>query len=118
MFVVMSKKPRPRQPAIYDGVPVPNRLKEIMRARKAAKLWPYSYEGVASVANVSRNTVVYLARGDYVPKLDSAYKIARALNCTVYDIWNEVEMSRFLNDLTEDMARAVIAAMKDEEDEG
>jgi DNA-binding XRE family transcriptional regulator len=113
----MEKKTRPRQPAIYDETPVPNRLKEILSSRKTSHLYPNSYATLASVANVSKNTVVYLARGDYVPKLDSAYKIARALNVTVYDIWNEIELERFLNELTEEQAVAVIAAME-AEDEG
>lgn len=108
----MKEPPPNRQPAIYDGVPVPNRIKEILRARKAAKLYPSSYVTLAAAANLSRNTVVYLARGDYVPKLDTAYKLARALNCTVYDLWNEIELERLMNDLTEEQAVAVVAAMR------
>ena len=115
----MAKPSRPRQPAIYDETPVPNRLKRILQQRKVNKLYPNSYATLAIAANVSKNTVVYLARGDYVPKLDSAYKIARALGCTVYDIWGEVELERFMNELTDDQAAMVVAAMKalDEEQE-
>lgn len=111
----MTKPSRPRQPAIYDENPVPNRLKEILRQRKVNKLYPNSYATLAAVANVSKNTVVYLARGDYVPKLDSAYKIARALGCTVYDIWSEIELDRFMNDLTDEQAAMVVAAMQADE---
>jgi DNA-binding XRE family transcriptional regulator len=97
--------------------PVPNRLKAILKQRKAAKMYPSSYASLAVCSNVSKNTVVFLARGDYFPKLDTAYKIARALNMTVYDIWSEVETRRFLNEITDDHADLVIAAMKGEYDE-
>lgn len=96
--------------------PVPNRLKEILLQRKLAKLYPSSYASLAVCSNVSKNTIVFLARGDYFPKLDTAYKIARALNCTVYDIWSEVENIRYLNEISEDHADLVIAAMKAEAD--
>ena len=108
----MTKRAKPRQPAVYEENPVPNRLKEILKQRKVHKLYPNSYATLALAANVSKNTVVYLARGDYVPKLDSAYKIARALNCTVYDIWGEVELERFMNELSDEQAAMVVAAMK------
>ena len=39
--------------------PVPNRIKEILRYRKIAKLYPSSYSTLAVESNVSRNTVIY-----------------------------------------------------------
>jgi DNA-binding XRE family transcriptional regulator len=42
-----------------------------------------------------------LAQGEYWPKLDTAYKIARALNTTVYEIWGEADVISFLRELNE-----------------
>jgi DNA-binding XRE family transcriptional regulator len=111
---------RPKEPAEPKYLkPVPNKLKEILRDRKILKLYPNSYASVAAAANVSKNTVIYLARGDYFPKLDSAYSIARALGVTVYDIWRESELREYLNELVDTRAEIAIAELRRAElDEG
>jgi DNA-binding XRE family transcriptional regulator len=97
--------------------PIPNRIKEILKSRKVAKLYPSSYTTLAMAAKVARNTVVHLACGRYFPKLDNAYKIARALNCTVYDIWGEMDTIGFLDDLEDELVNAMMSLLEEEEDE-
>jgi len=80
---------------------VPNRIREILKARKEMKAYPNSLSQLAAKADVSRNTVWNLAQGLYWPKLDTAYRLARALSTTVYEIWGEAEVISFLNELNE-----------------
>jgi DNA-binding XRE family transcriptional regulator len=93
---------------------VPNRIKEILIIRKGMRAMPYSLSQLARMADVSRNTVWNLAHGDYWPKLDTAYKIARALNTTVYEIWGEAEVLSFLHELSEVEQQRIIEQLADE----
>jgi len=78
------------------------------------KAFPYSLSQLAASADVSRNTVWNLAKGEYWPKLDTAYKIARALNTTVYEIWNEAEVISFLRELSEAEQKRIMEQFKHE----
>lgn len=80
---------------------VPNRIKDILKTRKEMKAYPNSLSQLAAKADVSRNTVWNLAEGLYWPKLDTAYKLARALSTTVYEIWGESEILSFLRELSD-----------------
>ena len=80
---------------------VPNKISNMLSLRKEMKAFPYTYSQLAAAADVSRNTVWNLAQGEYWPKLDTAYKIARALNTTVYEVWGEAEVISFLRELSE-----------------
>lgn len=80
---------------------VPNSIHSILKKRKTLSAYPFTYTQLAAVADVSRNTVWNLAQGAYWPKLDTAYKIARALNTTVYEIWGEAEIISFLRELSQ-----------------
>lgn len=51
-----------------------------------------AYKGVSQkrlseVAGVSVQTIHTWIKGKNVPALDSAYKVAEFLGCSVYDIW-------------------------------
>jgi DNA-binding XRE family transcriptional regulator len=96
---------------------IPNKIKQILRARKRLGLYPSSFVSVAHEADLAKNTVVNLANGEYFPKLDTAYKIARTLNLTVYDVWPEEDVREFLNKLTDDQFESLLRSME-EEDEG
>jgi len=98
---------------VESSGPVPNKLKKILKHRKLIKAYPSSYLTLAIESDVAKNTVVNLANGDYVPKLDTAYKIARALNLTVYDIWDEIELEEFLVTLTDIQAKILVRAMEE-----
>jgi len=102
---------------MIESGPVPNRLKKMLKHRKTIRAYPSSYSTLARAANVARNTVVNLANGDYIPMLDTAYKLARALNVTVYDIWEELELDQFLEKL-DDIQTKILIAMMEDEDEG
>jgi len=91
---------------------VPNKLKRILAARKKSFIYPSSLATLAYEAEVNKNTVVNLADGMYFPKLDTAYKIARALNLSVYDIWVETELREFLNELSRASAMALIRELE------
>jgi DNA-binding XRE family transcriptional regulator len=91
---------------------IPNRIREILRLRKIGKLYPNTFDSVCVAANIHHNTLVNLANGIYMPKLDTAYKLARALNLTVYDIWDEHDIRSFLNDLNEQYTEDLIMAMR------
>jgi len=93
---------------------VPNGINDILRRRKEMKAFPYTFTQVAAVADVSRNTVWNLAQGRYWPKLDTAYKVARALSTTVYEIWGEVAVISFLNELSEAEQERIMAELADE----
>lgn len=93
---------------------VPNRIKDILNHRKEMKAYPNSLSQLAAKADVSRNTVWNLAEGTYWPKLDTAYKIARALNTTVYEIWGEAEVISFLNELSEAEQERIIRQVASE----
>jgi DNA-binding XRE family transcriptional regulator len=80
---------------------VPNQINNILKRRKEMRAYPHSLNQLAAVADVSRNTVWNLAHGMYWPKLDTAYKLARALSTTVYELWGEHEILSFLNELSE-----------------
>jgi len=80
---------------------VPNRISEIIKRRKEMGAHPCSLSQLAATADVSRNTVWNLSQGQYWPKLDTAYRLARALSTTVYEIWGEAEVISFLNELSE-----------------
>jgi len=80
---------------------VPNRIGKLLKRRKDIKAFPYTFNQLASAADVSRNTVWNLAKGEYWPKLDTAYRLARALNTTVYEVWGEHEVISFLRELSE-----------------
>jgi len=57
-----------------------NNLEKIIGQKGINKSW------LAEQAGINRNTVTSLIRGS-VPKLNMAYKIAKILGLTVYDIW-------------------------------
>jgi DNA-binding XRE family transcriptional regulator len=96
---------------------IPNKLSEILDLRKRMGVFPNSINQLAAVADVSRNTVWNLAKGVYWPKLDTAYKLARALNTTVYDIWSEAMILKFIKDLRHvDMLRTM-RELRDEVEE-
>lgn len=59
-----------------------NRLKEILDQRGIKYKW------LANQANVDRNTITNLINGS-CPRLDLAYRIAKTLDLSVYDIWPE-----------------------------
>lgn len=94
---------------------VPNKLKRILAARKKSFIYPSSLSTLAYEAEVNKNTVVNLSDGMYFPKLDTAYKIARALNLSVYDIWVETELREFMNELSEASAMALIRELEADE---
>jgi DNA-binding XRE family transcriptional regulator len=94
-----------------DELPVPCKLKSILRVRKKSHLYPSSYGGLAAACDIAKNTVVHLAEGRYLPKLDTAYKIARALGLSVYDIWNERELEDFLNTISEGQIERIMEEM-------
>lgn len=77
-------------------------------------VFPWTFTQVAAVADVSRNTVWNLAQGSYWPKLDTAYKVARALNTTVYDVWGEAEVISFLHELSETEQERIMKELADE----
>ena len=93
---------------------IPNAINDILNKRKMIRAFPFTYSQVAAVANVSRNTVWNLANGSYWPKLDTAYKISRALSTTVYEIWGEVEILRFLYELGEAEQERMMKRFADE----
>ena len=80
---------------------VPNSINAILKQRRELSAFPFTFSQLAATADVSRNTVWNLAQGAYWPKLDTAYKVARALNTTVYEIWGEAEILSFLHELSE-----------------
>lgn len=88
-----------------------------MRERRQLKMVPWSFPQLAAVADLSRLNVINLADGRYWPKLDTAYKIARALNTTVYDIWGETELLAFIHQMREADEQAMMEKMKDEVEE-
>lgn len=47
------------------------------------------FEDLAEKAGLSRTTVYSIARGSSVPTLENAYKIAKALNSTVQELFFE-----------------------------
>ena len=91
----------------------PNKIRVILKQRRELRLVPWSFPQLAARADVTRNTVINLADGKYWPKLDTAYKIAKALNTTVYDIWDEFETLRFLDDLAEKAIEETIQRLGD-----
>ena len=93
---------------------VPNRISAMLKRRKEMKAYPYSLSQLAAAADVSRNTVWNLAQGEYWPKLDTAYKIARALNTTVYEVWVESEILSFLKELSEAEQARIMEQFKNE----
>jgi putative transcriptional regulator len=58
-----------------------NELKE--RRRKAG----YSQETLAELAGVSRQTIISIESGRYVPSLELALKFARLFKCRVEDMF-------------------------------
>lgn len=94
-----------------DEMPVPCKLKSILRVRKKSHFYPSSYGGLAAACDIAKNTVVHLAEGRYLPKLDTAYKIARALGLSVYDVWDERELQEFLNAISEEQVNRLMDEM-------
>ena len=93
---------------------IPNSINAILKRRKELAAFPSSLSQLAAVADVSRNTVWNLAHGLYWPKLDTAYKIARALNTTVYEVWGEAEILSFLQELSDAEQEAIMRQFADE----
>jgi putative transcriptional regulator len=59
-----------------------NKLKE---AREKAGL---TQEGLAGKTNVSRQTIISIETGRYVPSLELALKFAKLFKCKVEDLFN------------------------------
>ena len=57
-----------------------NRLNEILYSQGRRKTW------LADQAHVNKNTISRIINGQE-PKLKTAYRIAKVLGVTVYDIW-------------------------------
>lgn len=93
---------------------VPNKIGPMLRLRKEMKAYPYTLSQLAAAADVSRNTVWNLRQGVYWPKLDTAYKIARALNTTVYEIWEEAKIMSFLEELSKAEQAKIMEQFKSE----
>ena len=93
---------------------VPNSISAILKKRRELSAFPFTFGQVAAVADVSKNTVWNLAQGAYWPKLDTAYKVARALNTTVYEIWGEAEILSFLHELSEIEQRKMMEELASE----
>lgn len=93
---------------------VPNKIRPMLRLRKEMKAYPYTLSQLAAAADVSRNTVWNLAQGVYWPKLDTAYKLARALNTNVYEIWEEAAIISFLRELGEAEQAKIMEQFRDE----
>jgi DNA-binding XRE family transcriptional regulator len=96
---------------------VPNSINDILKRRKVMKAYPFTYSQVAAVADVSRNTVWNLAHGAYWPMLDTAYKVARALSTTVYEVWGEVAVLEFLRELREEEQDRLMEQLRNEIEE-
>lgn len=58
-----------------------NRLKEIREKHKLTQ------EDLAAKAEVSRQTIISIENGRYVPSLELALKLARLFRCKVEDIF-------------------------------
>ena len=111
----IGNEPRNKKEGGHDVADiVPNRINEILQHRKRLKAYPSSLNQLAASADVSRNTVWNLAQGIYWPKLDTAYKLARALSTTVYEIWGEAEVISFLRELSEADQQRMIKELADE----
>lgn len=61
-----------------------NNLELILKVQNKRKYW------LADKVSVRRSTISDLINGSE-PRLRTAYKIARALNKTVYEIWPDLE---------------------------
>jgi len=61
---------------------VENRLEEILKEQGRLNYW------LADKADIHRNTITRIIKGSYTPGLDVAHRIAKALNLSIYDIWN------------------------------
>lgn len=90
---------------------VPNKISKLLKRRRDIKAFPYTYSQLAAAADVSRNTVWNLAKGEYWPKLDTAYRISRALNTTVYEVWGETDVMSFLRMLDEAEQERIMKAV-------
>jgi transcriptional regulator with XRE-family HTH domain len=62
---------------------IPNNLKRIMMDRGVSEL------DIACVCRVSQASVYNWERGNFVPSLDTARRIARFLGVTVDEVWPE-----------------------------
>tara|TARA_R100001163_G_C5019390_1_gene162631 strand:+ start:841 stop:1032 length:192 start_codon:yes stop_codon:yes gene_type:complete len=60
---------------------VKNRLKELRSEKKL------SQENLASLVNVSRQTIISIEKGKYSPSLPLAFKLAEVLQVQIEDIF-------------------------------
>ncbi|MBS4192365.1 helix-turn-helix transcriptional regulator [Bacillus sp. FJAT-49705] len=60
---------------------IKNRVKEL-RAK-----WNFTQSALAEAVGVTRQTIVALEKGDYIPSLLLAMKIARAFHLTIEEIF-------------------------------
>ena len=58
-----------------------NNLKELREKKK------WTQEKLAELTNVSRQTIISIESGKYVPSLELALKFAKLFKCTVEDIF-------------------------------
>jgi DNA-binding XRE family transcriptional regulator len=64
---------------------VKNRLKQILEERNINIT---GLEGLDKKAKVHRNTInKIIIKDDAIPRLDVAHRIAKALDVSIYDIW-------------------------------
>jgi putative transcriptional regulator len=66
---------------IVSGAGMKTRIKEY-RARKQ-----FTQEKLAGIVGVRRETILFLEQGKYNPSLKLAYKIARALEASIDDLF-------------------------------
>jgi putative transcriptional regulator len=60
---------------------IKNRLKEFREKKKITQ------EDLAQKTNVSRQTIISIEGGRYVPSLELALKFARLFNCKIEDLF-------------------------------
>lgn len=68
---------------------ITNRLRELREARllKASDHSAWTQEGLALQVGVSRQTIIAIEKGTYNPSLDLAFKLARAFDLQVEEIF-------------------------------
>ena len=68
-----------------------NRIKELrekrMQSSSETRLW--TQEGLAKRLGIARQTLILMERGTYNPSLALAFKLARAFNMAIEDIFDD-----------------------------
>ena len=68
---------------------ITNRLRKLreQRMQTSADSAAWTQEGLASRVGVSRQTIIAIEKGTYNPSLELAFKLARAFNLTIEEIF-------------------------------